>query len=201
RRVVRGRHSIEIEDPSGRGLDLGRVDETIAAHPDVVGRLRQFGDDIAALIVGDDDLYKLGGQFGRRGDHPDARLRTRGAPHDAAEIAVTDRDAGRRRLLRVELRSGCGEKRCEDNSGECQSRLAVHVAVPRYVSRAQRSTKWCAADPGSSRVRYSLRSRISGAPLRAAPRPGHENTHRATGSGRSWNLTTLLVCPLPPSMW
>src|SRR5438105_11946100 len=39
--------------------------------------------------------------------------------------------------------------------------------LPRLY-RTQRSTKWCAADPGS------LRSRISGAPLRAAPHPGHE---------------------------
>src|SRR5213079_138252 len=25
--------------------------------------------------------------------------------------------------------------------------------------------------------------------------------HRASGSGRSWNFTTLLVVPLPPSTW
>ncbi len=38
------------------------------------------------------------------------------------------------------------------------------------VSRAQRSTKWCAADPGSLRTPRLQRSRISGAPLRFAAR-------------------------------
>jgi hypothetical protein len=32
----------------------------------------------------------------------------------------------------------------------------------------------------------------SGAPI--------DHTHFASGSGRSWNFTTLLVVPLPPSM-
>ena len=35
--------------------------------------------------------------------------------------------------------------------------------------------KWCAADPGSSRTPGLERSRISGAPLRAAPHPGNVN--------------------------
>src|ERR1700692_1055859 len=41
------------------------------------------------------------------------------------------------------------------------------------VSRAQRSTKWCAADPGPLRTPSLGRSRISSAPLRAAPHPGN----------------------------
>jgi hypothetical protein len=36
------------------------------------------------------------------------------------------------------------------------------------VSRAQRSTKWCAADPGPQQTPFLGRSRISGAPLRSA---------------------------------
>jgi gamma-glutamyltranspeptidase / glutathione hydrolase len=35
------------------------------------------------------------------------------------------------------------------------------------------AAEWCAADPGSSPARSERRSRISGAPLRAAPHPGH----------------------------
>src|SRR4029077_4216221 len=48
------------------------------------------------------------------------------------------------------------------------------------VSRAQRSTKWCAADPGSLQTPSLLRSRISGASLRAAPHPGNSGGYRMT---------------------
>ena len=44
------------------------------------------------------------------------------------------------------------------------------------VSRAQRDAKRCAADPGSFEPAAFWRSRICGAPLRAAPRPGHVPT-------------------------
>src|ERR1700719_3608559 len=42
-------------------------------------------------------------------------------------------------------------------------------------SAARSVAKWCAADPGSSRTPSLERSRISGAPLRAAPHPGNES--------------------------
>src|SRR4029077_12181326 len=48
------------------------------------------------------------------------------------------------------------------------------------VSRAQRSTKWCAADPGSLQTPSLLRSRISGSSLRAAPHPGNSGGYRMT---------------------
>jgi error-prone DNA polymerase len=52
-------------------------------------------------------------------------------------------------------------------------------AAPQARSRASSTrygvAKWCAADPGSSRTPSLERSRISGAPLRAAPHPGNES--------------------------
>src|SRR5215216_4843696 len=42
------------------------------------------------------------------------------------------------------------------------------------VSRAQRRAQRSAAEPGSPHTRCSWRSRICGAPLRAAPRAGHK---------------------------
>jgi error-prone DNA polymerase len=51
-------------------------------------------------------------------------------------------------------------------------------AAPKARSRASSTrygeAEWCAADPGSSRTPSLERSRISGAPLRAAPHPGNE---------------------------
>src|ERR1700692_1817275 len=46
-------------------------------------------------------------------------------------------------------------------------------------SAARSEAKWCAADPGSLQTRSPRRSRISGAPLRAAPHPGNESEFAA----------------------
>jgi hypothetical protein len=54
---------------------------------------------------------------------------------------------------------------------ELLSCSALSVVSP--VSRAQRSAKRCAADLQSPQTPSSRRSRLSGAPLRAAPQPGH----------------------------
>ena len=59
----------------GSLVDLGGIDQAIAAHPHHVIRLRQFGDHVAALIVGHDDLAHPGRQVGGLGDHPHAGFR------------------------------------------------------------------------------------------------------------------------------
>src|ERR1019366_6230526 len=45
----------EVERLAGLAIDLWRVDEAIAAHPNFVFGLRQIGNQIAAGIVGDDN--------------------------------------------------------------------------------------------------------------------------------------------------
>src|SRR6202030_1148070 len=72
--------------------------------------------------------------------------------------------------------------------GECHLTFEQHqdagegqifiVIPPRWFpgrGAARSVAKWCAADPGSSRTPSLERSRISGAPLRAAPHPGNES--------------------------
>ncbi len=53
----------------------------------------------------------------------------------------------------------------------------ILIALPPQAfpgrSAARNAVEWCAADPGSSRTPHPQRSRISGAPLRAAPHPGN----------------------------
>src|SRR6202044_2643912 len=62
----------------------------------------------------------------------------------------------------------------ESPPNKIPAKLAIKSTdYPKYVSRAQRSTKWCAADPGSLQTPDPERSRISDAPLRAASRPGN----------------------------
>ena len=49
----------QVQRLAGRRLHLRRIDQPVAAHPDVVVRLRQVGQQVAAAIVGDDDLDEL----------------------------------------------------------------------------------------------------------------------------------------------
>ena len=99
-RRIGGRHRGQIELLAGLALHLRRIDEAVAAHPDVVIGLRQVRDDVAALIVGDDDLDVAHRQIARFRDHPDAGLRTTGAFHHAADVVVVDGDRRGGRLLR-----------------------------------------------------------------------------------------------------
>ena len=80
-------------------LGIGGVDQTVAAHPDVVFGFRQIGDDITTLIVGDDDTNETHRQIVRFCDHPDAGLGAFGASDDAADVVAVNGDRGR--LLRL----------------------------------------------------------------------------------------------------
>jgi error-prone DNA polymerase len=59
------------------------------------------------------------------------------------------------------------------SAGEGQIFIALPPLGFPGRSAARNGVEWCAADPGSSQTRSSQRSRISGAPLRAAPHPGN----------------------------
>ena len=72
---ARRRHRREIELLAGLGAHLRQVDEAIAAHPDLIVRGRKIGNDVAALVVGDDAPGEAGRQVGGLGDHPDAGFR------------------------------------------------------------------------------------------------------------------------------
>ena len=80
----------QIEVGARRHLLLGRIDEPVAAHPDVVGRLRQVRHDVAALVVGDHGAVEPGRQVHGLGDHPDPRLGPVRPGHDPADVVVVD---------------------------------------------------------------------------------------------------------------
>jgi hypothetical protein len=132
---ARRRHRGEVEDLAGRGRDLGRVDETVAAHPDIVIGLRQFRQHVAALNVGHHDLGEPGRKIGGLGDYPDAGLRPVRAADNTTEIAVTDADTRRRALLRVQLRRGIAQQhRAPDGGhGQIKTGLASHGALLAFV--------------------------------------------------------------------
>ena len=127
RALIRRRHCREIEAVAWLAAHLWRIDETVAAHPDLIIRHRQVGDDVAALVVGHHQLGKLGRQFRRLRDHPHARFRPARAPHDAADVVTIDRD--RRRLLSAGWnRRGHGDR--DRGHGRKQKFLDAHLVLP-----------------------------------------------------------------------
>ena len=73
------RGQVERACPASR-VDLRRIDQPVAAHPHVVARLRQIGDDVAAAIVGDDDPDEPRRQVAASRRSPRRRPRARSAP-------------------------------------------------------------------------------------------------------------------------
>ena len=82
----------QVERRAGRRPDLLRVDQPVAADPDVVGRVRQVGKHVAAVVVGHDDAVEAGGQVARLRNHPDAGLGAVGSRDDAADVVRVDVD-------------------------------------------------------------------------------------------------------------
>ena len=99
-RCVRRGHGSQVKQLAGRALHLRRIDEAVAAHPHVIIGFRQIGDDIAALIVGDDDADETHRQIARFRDHPDAGLRPLRTGDHAADVVVVN--GNRSRLLRLQ---------------------------------------------------------------------------------------------------
>ena len=136
---VRRGHRLQIDDLARRALDLGGVDERIAAHPDIVGRGRQFGDDIAAALIGHDDLGEFGRQPGRLGDDPGAGFGSLRPGHDAADRLLVDANAVTRLLRAGGARQGekC-EGQGERNDVACHSRPPGFPASRRVLREAAR---------------------------------------------------------------
>ena len=139
--VLRGGREIgrddrsEVERLAGRGRDLRRIDEAIAAHPDPVAGLGQIGNDVAADFVGDRHLGEAGAEFGRLRDHPYAGLRPEPAGDDSADVVVVDLDPRRGGRRARRLRNGLGENR--RRHGNRQHNDADRRAGMKNVLRAQ----------------------------------------------------------------
>ena len=77
-----------------RGPHGRRVDQAVSADPDAeIGLGRQVGQQVAALVVGHDDLAELRGRVRGLGNHPDAGLGTPRARHGASDVVRVDGDA------------------------------------------------------------------------------------------------------------
>ena len=129
RPLVGRRHRREIELLAGLGAHLRRVYQPKTAHPNLVVRVRQVRNDVAALIVRDDDLGILGRQLGRLRDYPDAGFRPARTGDHAADVVIVDRD---RRLLRVgRCRHGNRHRGDADGGNRRKQNLSqTHLVLP-----------------------------------------------------------------------
>ena len=111
---VRRLHRSVVEPLARLCPHLRRIDESVSTHPDLVVGDRKVGNDVAALIVGDDALDVAGRQIGGLRDHPDSGFRTVRSADHAADIITIDRD--RCSLLRVDLSRPRRKYRKSDSS-------------------------------------------------------------------------------------
>ena len=161
RRIVGRGNRGEIDVLARRGIGFGGIDQAIAAHPDLIFCLRQAGHDIAALVVGDDDLGKTRRQIVRLGDHPDSGFRTLRPGDDAADIVIVDLDgiwrrgALRQGIMRVELRRYRRPERGQSQRRGMAKQCPLHTILPIF------------RDAGSPACRQFLRENL--APVLAHP--------------------------------
>jgi hypothetical protein len=92
--IVGRRHRREIESAARGALLPRRIDQAVAAHPNLIIRARQIGNEITALIIRHHHAGELGRQVGGFRNHPDAGFRPARAADDATDISVADSDGG-----------------------------------------------------------------------------------------------------------
>ena len=116
---VRGRDSRQVQRFAGCGRHLRRIDQAVAAHPDVVVPFWKIGHQIAALVVRHHDLAERRGQICRLGDHPHAGLRAARTGDHAADVIGVHRH-GR---LSGDPQARAGERRRDDRrKGDARDR-------------------------------------------------------------------------------
>src|SRR5580658_8597445 len=167
-----------------------------ASHP---GEMVARADELGLAAIGIADRNSFAGVVRAYGEVKNRNIKllvgTRLVTVDGFEVLTypTDRQAYGRlcQLLtkgNLKAKKGGCHLTFEDILGASEGQIFIAIppqwfpgrsAAPKARSRASSTrygvAKWCAADPGSSRTPSLERSRISGAPLRAAPHPGNES--------------------------
>ena len=110
--------------------NLCRISKAISPHPHLVLRRRQIGNQVAALIVSDDDLREARWQIARLRDDPHARFGAGRRGNDTGDVVGIHRD--RRGALaapveRAAYREGEGERA----GNRCAIRDPVHAPIVR----------------------------------------------------------------------
>src|ERR1700692_837513 len=160
-----------------------------ASHP---GERAARADELGLAAIGIADRNSFAGVVRAYDEAKDSNIKllvgTRLVTVDGFEVLTypTDRQAyGRlcQLLTQGNLKAKKGECHLAFEQILDASEGQIFIVIPPKKfpvrSAARSEAKWCAADPGSLQTRSPRRSRISGAPLRAAPHPGNESEFAA----------------------
>ena len=153
----------EVHGVARRRLHRGGVDEAVAAHPHVVGGVRQVRDEVPAAVPGHDALDELRRQPGGLGDHPDPFLGAVGARHDAGDVVLGGADERGERDERRRHEQRNGRRTCKAVSHGClllarQPSPAAPIGAQPCLQGPRRST---AQTPPTCGTPPSRRSRTS----------------------------------------
>src|SRR6202140_4432717 len=156
-----------------------------ASHP---GEMVARADELGVAAIGIADRNSFAGVVRAYDEAKDRNIKlligTRLVTIDGFEVLTypTDRQAyGRlcQLLTQGNLKAKKGECHLTFEQILGASDGQVFIALPPQWfpgrSAARSVAEWCAADPGSSQTPSVVRSRISAAPLRAAPHPGNKS--------------------------
>ena len=144
---ARRRRGVQVDVPAGFGLHLRRIDETVAANPHTVFRLRQIGYQVTPMVVGDDDLGEFGRKIGRLGDNPDTCFRSGWTGNHAAKVAVADPDLRQGGLLCIKPTWHGRRERQRRPLQQCRTSIHadLHLVAPSHLHNAP----WRSPSPSS----------------------------------------------------
>ncbi len=177
----------QVQRRPGLRPPLRRVDQPVPAHPDVVARLRQVGEEVAPLVVGHHDLGELRREVGGLGDHPHPRLGAARPRHHPRDVVAIDRRSRRGRAARRACRPPRAARRpppspprrVPSSSSSASSLDDVPPASPRRAGRRARSVLHVAA------VGLRLRDR-DGVPREAGVERGADVVRRPRDVLGAW---------------
>ena len=128
--VVGRRRGGEVQTLARLAVDLGGIDQAIAAHPHFIFGFRQVRQHVAALVVGHHHLGKTGAEVVGFRDHPDAGFGAVRAFDDAADDFAVNGD-----VLRAQARRGCDEERRHRNRRHAAKECSLHADLPEESVR------------------------------------------------------------------
>src|SRR5262245_30791959 len=92
RRSIGRNHGLQVDERARLGFHLRRIDEPVAAHPDIVRGFWQVGHHVAPARIGDYHLGEPGAQVCRFRDYPDTGFRPPRAGDYPADVVIVDLD-------------------------------------------------------------------------------------------------------------
>ena len=152
---VGGHDRREVERRARLRLRLLGIHQPVAAHPDVVGGLRQIGEQVASRVVRHDDPGETGGQIAGLRDHPDPGLGAVGTGDHTGDVVAVHRDRPARRLAGQHRDDRRGDHHHSRDPDPAPGQHAPHHVSPLLLGRTERAVEHDRiGKPGQARARH-----------------------------------------------